>query len=45
VQDGGTPLYIASQNGHLEAVKALIEGRADVEAKFQVSSTSSTRAL
>ena len=44
VQDGATPLYIASQEGQLEVVKALIERRADVEAKTNVSSTSGTHA-
>ena len=29
-KDGATPLYIASFNGHSEAIKALIAGRADV---------------
>ena len=28
--DGSTPLYIASQNGHLEVVKELLGGGADV---------------
>jgi ankyrin repeat protein len=40
VQDGASPLYVASEKGQLEVVKALIERRADVEAKFKVSSTS-----
>jgi ankyrin repeat protein len=44
VQDGATPLHIASAYGLLEAVKALIEGRADVEAKTNVSSTSGMHA-
>jgi predicted LPLAT superfamily acyltransferase len=40
LQGGATPLFIASYSGHLEAVKALIEKRADVKAKAHVSSTS-----
>jgi hypothetical protein len=40
VQSEATPLFVASYNGHFETVKALIEGRADVEAKAKVSSTS-----
>ena len=39
VQDGCTPVYIASQYGHLETVKALIESRANVDAKLIVSLT------
>ena len=30
LQDGATPLVIASQNGHLEIVKSLIEAGANV---------------
>ena len=30
LQDGWTPLVIASQNGHLEVVKSLIEADANV---------------
>ena len=36
LQDGWTPLYAASVYGHVEIVKALIEGRADLEAKEKV---------
>ncbi len=36
-QDGGTPLHIASQNGHLEVIEALLAKGADVEAKKNVS--------
>ena len=43
VQTGATPLLVASQDGHLELVKALIERRADVEAKAKESSTSGTK--
>ena len=30
LQDGGTPLVAASQNGHLEIMKSLIEAGANV---------------
>ena len=36
-QDGQTPLFIASQGGHLEVVGALLAKGADVEAKDDVS--------
>jgi ankyrin repeat protein len=39
-QDGRTALIWAAMNGHTEAVKALMEGRADVEAKEKVRSRS-----
>ncbi len=39
VQDGRTSLWTASFNGHLDTVKALIERRADVEAKDNVRIT------
>jgi ankyrin repeat protein len=37
VQDGYSPLFIASQKGHLATVNALFEGHANVEAKSNVS--------
>ena len=38
VQYGTTPLVVAADNGHLDVVTALIEGRADIEVKADVSS-------
>ena len=37
MQDGRTPLYVASREGCLDIVKALIERRANVEATKTVS--------
>jgi ankyrin repeat protein len=37
LQAGWTSLFIASREGHLETVKALIEGRASLEARNNVS--------
>jgi ankyrin repeat protein len=38
-QDGATPLYIASQEGQVEVVWALLAKGADVEAKDKVRSS------
>jgi ankyrin repeat protein len=37
LQNGASPLFIASSNGRREAVKALIERRANVEAAMNVN--------
>ena len=37
LQNGNTPLYWASENGHLETAKMLIEKGADVNAADKVS--------
>ena len=37
-QDGCSPLFIAAYKGHVEAVKALIASRADVQTTENVSS-------
>jgi ankyrin repeat protein len=41
LQDGWTPLYAASSNGHAEVVGALLAKGADVEAQTKVSVTPS----
>jgi ankyrin repeat protein len=35
-QDGVTGLYMAAQNGHAEALRLLVEGKADVNAAKKV---------
>ena len=37
VQDGSTALHLASQNGHCEVVRALMEAKAVVNSKTNVS--------
>jgi ankyrin repeat protein len=37
--DGSTPLYIASQEGHVEVVKILLKYNADVHATFSAGYT------
>ena len=40
VQDGFTPLIMASQNGHWEVVRMLLEAKADINMKNNVSKSS-----
>ena len=37
IQDGHTALHVASQNGHLEIVIMLLEAKADINIKTNVS--------
>ncbi len=37
IQDGGTALYMASKNGHCGVVRMLLEAKADVHNKNNVS--------
>ena len=37
LQDGATPLCVASQNGHLPVVERLIEAKADVDRQIEVT--------
>ena len=40
VQDGSTALIVAAQNGHCEVVRMLLEAKADVNIKANVSDVS-----
>ena len=42
VQDGATPLYAASQEGQCEVVRMLLEAKADVNMKDNVSESCSS---
>ena len=37
LQDGRSPLYMASQNGHIDVVKTLIEAGANINQAQKVS--------
>jgi ankyrin repeat protein len=41
LQSGHTPLLIASENGHIEAVDRLVEARAEVNARSNVGEPAS----
>ena len=41
-QDGTTPLFVASQDGSVEIVLTLVEGRADLDAAKNVGDRSRT---
>ena len=45
VQEGVTALYMASQNGHCEVVGTLLEAKADVNLKTNVSKSCSSDGL
>ena len=45
VQDGFTPLIMASQNGHWEVARMLLEAKADINMKNNVSKSSLFRLL
>ena len=42
LQDGRSPLYMASQEGHLDVVKTLIEAGANIDQANKVSTHIST---
>ena len=37
LKDGATPLFISSAHGHVEVVKELIKGKANIDAPWEVS--------
>jgi hypothetical protein len=45
LQDGWTPLHIASDNGHLEVVRLLLDQGADMEATIKVGAVRRWRRL
>ena len=44
-EDGGTPLLLASSNGHIDIATMLLEMGADIEAKDDVSISQSCSAV